>query len=99
MPPRVSRYELYCLLSGGDRRSIAGSETVRRLVEEQPSLVGDVAALTSDENWLVGMRALDALEKLAHDHATWIERYKRIFIGPLAESDKWEVRLQIVRAL
>src|SRR5262249_40435056 len=39
------------------------------------------------------------LEKLAHDHLAWIEPHKKIFIGPLAESDKWEVRLQIVRAL
>src|SRR5690348_8959514 len=99
MATPLSRYELYDLLSGGDRRSIAGADRVRRIVEEQPSLVGEVAALTADENWLVVMRALDVLEKLAHNHPEWIEPHKRIFIGPLSDSNRWEVRLQIVRAL
>jgi hypothetical protein len=47
----------------------------------------------------VTQRALDLLEKLAHDHVDWIEPHKRLFIGPLATSDKWEIRLQVVRAL
>jgi hypothetical protein len=29
----------------------------------------------------------------------WIQPYKRLFIGPLANSELWEVRLQIVRTL
>jgi len=87
------------MLTGGDRRSIADSNRVRRLVEDNPSLVIDVAALTADEDWLVTQRALDLLEKLAHEHPDWIAPHKQIFIGPLAASDKWEIRLQIVRAL
>ena len=39
------------------------------------------------------------MEKLARDHPARIEPHKHIFIGPLAQSDKWEIRLQIVRAL
>src|SRR6185436_7248927 len=87
------------MLSGGDRRSIAGSNRVRLLIEDNPSLVIDLAALTADEDWLVTQRALDLLEKLAHEHPEWIAPHKKIFIGPLAASDKWEIRLQIVRAL
>ena len=87
------------LLSGGDRRGIAESNRVRPLVERDPSLVGELAALTADEDWLVAQRALDLLEKLAHDHPDWIAPHKKIVIGPLADSDKWEIRLQIVRAL
>src|SRR5438552_1082036 len=87
------------LLSGGDRRSIANSDRVRRLIETNPSLVIELATLTADEDWLVTQRSLDLLEKLAHDHADWIAPHKKIFIGPLAASDKWEIRLQIVRAL
>jgi hypothetical protein len=68
-------------------------------VEREPSLVAALALLTADEDWLVAQRALDLLEKLAHDHPEWIEPHKKVFIGRLAESDKWEVRLQIVRAL
>jgi hypothetical protein len=87
------------LLSGADRRSIAGSNRVRPLIEHDPSLVTELAALTADEDWLVAQRALDLLEKLAHTHADWIAPHKKIFIGPLADSDKWEIRLQIVRGL
>ena len=86
-------------MSGGDRRSIAHSREVRDLVEGNPALVADLATLTRDEDWLVTQRALDLLEKLAHDHVTWVEPHKDVFIGSLADSDKWEIRLQIVRAL
>lgn len=87
------------LLSGGDRRSIAGSNRVRALIERDPARMSELAGLTRDDDWLVSQRALDLLEKFAHDNPEWIEPYKRIFIGPLSRSDKWEVRLQIVRAL
>ena len=93
------RAEIRKLLTGGDRRSIAKSNRVRPLIENDPSLVTELAVLTADEDWLVAQRALDLLEKLAHDHPDWIAPHKQIFIGPLAESDKWEIRLQIVRAL
>ena len=95
----MSRERIRRLLSGGDRRGIADSNRVRSLVEHDPSLVGDLAALTADEDWLVAERALDLLEKLAHDHPDWIAPHKKVFIGPLADSDKWEIRLQIVRAV
>lgn len=80
--------EIRPLLSGGDRRSIADSNRVRVLVENNQSLVIELAALTADEDWLVAQRALDLLEKLAHEHADWIAPHKKIFIGPLAASDK-----------
>ena len=97
MPSHRSKIRL--LLSGGDRRSIAGSNRVRPLIEDNPSLVIELAALTADEDWLVTQRALDLLEKLAREHPEWIAPHKEVFIGPLAASDKWEIRLQIVRAL
>ena len=87
------------LLSGGDRRSIAHGERVRARVERDPALIPQLVALTKADDWLVRQRALDILEKLAHDHPTWIEPHKKVFIGPLADSEQWEIRLQIVRAL
>ena len=87
------------LLSGGDRRGIAGSNRVRAIIEREPARMSELAGLTRDDDWLVSQRALDLLEKFAHDNPGWVEPYKRIFIGPLSHSDKWEVRLQIVRAL
>jgi HEAT repeat protein len=91
--------ELRELLSGGDRRSIASSNRARALIEREPGRIAELAELTRDDDWLVSLRALDLLEKLAHERPEWVEPYKKIFIGPLSRSDKWEVRLQIVRAL
>lgn len=91
--------ELRSLLTGGDRRSIAQSVRVREMVERDPALVAALVTLTGDEDWLVVQRALDLLEKLSHDHPEWIEPHKAVFIGPLANSDKWEIRLQVVRAV
>lgn len=90
--------QIRTLLSNGDRRSIAQSNRARAVVERDPTLVAELAALTGDDDWLVSLRALDLLEKFAREHVEWIEPHKNVFIGPLAESDKWEVRLQIVRA-
>jgi hypothetical protein len=87
------------LLTGGDRRSIARSNQARALVSSNAKRVGELAELTRDPDWLVSMRSLDLLEKIAHDRADLVQPHKRLFIGELAESARWEVRLQIVRAL
>jgi len=87
------------LLAGGDRRSQARSTDVLARVHADNALVGGLVALVGDDDWLVSMRALDLLEKLAHTHPSWIAPHKRVFIGAAADSDKWEVRLQVVRAL
>jgi hypothetical protein len=89
---------LRALLSGGDRRSIAQSNRARELLRS-PERVAELAALTADTDPLVVMRAVDLLEKLAHDHPQWVQPHRKLFIGPLADSDRWEIRLQIVRAL
>jgi hypothetical protein len=87
------------LPSGGDRRSIARSNHAREVLQHEPSQIEELAALTADQDWLVSMRALDLLDKLAHEQPERVQPHKKVFIGPLAESDKWEIRLQIVRAL
>jgi hypothetical protein len=87
------------LLLGGDRRSIARSGQALKLVRSRPGRVAEVASLARDVDPLVSQRALDLLEKLARDQPGWIEPHKHLFIGDLADSDRWEVRLQIVRAL
>jgi len=97
--PRARADGLRRLLTGGDRRSIAKSARVRTLVEREPQRIAELVGLTEDDDWLVSQRALDLLEKLSHDHPDWVAPHKRVFIGPLAASDKWEIRLQVVRAL
>lgn len=94
-----SNGSLRALLSGGDRRSLARSGRVRRLVEADSGRLRELAELAEDGDVLVSMRALDLLEKLAHSHPEWVEPYKKLFIGPLADSERWEFRLQVVRAL
>ena len=68
-------------------------------MESAPHRVSELARLAKDRDWLVSMRAMDLLEKLAHDHADWVQPHRKVFIGPLADSEKWELRLQVVRAL
>jgi hypothetical protein len=91
--------ELRSLLAGGDRRSIARSGRAWALIEAEPSAVAALAALADDPDWLVSLRALDLLEKLAHDHPDWMAPHKSLFIGPLADRAQWEFHLQVVRAL
>jgi len=90
---------LRAFLIGADRRSIADARRALAVVLDDPSRVGELAALTEDDDWLVRQRAADLLEKLAHSHPDWIEPHKRVFIGPLADAEQWEIRLQVVRAL
>ncbi len=99
-PPALrSVRSLRAMLLGGDRRSIAGSNGVLAMLRVHPERVAGVAALAEDSDWLVSLRALDVLENLVHEHADWVDPYRHLFIGPLADSETWEVRLQVVRAL
>jgi len=86
-------------LTGADRRSQAQSARALASVRDNPALVSELAALVDDRDWLVSMRALDLLEKLAFTDCALVEPHKGVFIGPIADSDKWENRLQVVRAL
>jgi hypothetical protein len=72
---------------------------VLALAHGTPGRVSELASLAEDSDWLVSMRAIDLLEKIAHEHADWVQPYKKLFIGRLADSDQWEIRLQIVRVL
>jgi hypothetical protein len=95
----LSRDRLRELLSHDDRRSIARANDVVNAVLAGRARVDDLAALTMDEeSWLVSARALDALEKLAHKQPELVRPHRKVFLD-LAASDKWEIRLQVVRAI
>lgn len=96
---RADVQSLRALLTGGDRRSLARSNDARALVRADEKLVAELARLAQDDDRLVVMRALDLMEKLAHEHADWVQRYRGLFSGTLAEHESWEIRLQIARAL
>jgi hypothetical protein len=99
LPPSSDSRSLRELLTGGDRRSIARSNIALAALRVDRSRVAELVRLVADRDWLVVMRATDLLEKLAHEHPAWIQRYRQIFIGPLSEHESWEIRLQIARAL
>lgn len=87
------------LLVGGDRRSIARSNEALALLRADPARIAELVGLVRDSDWLVVMRAVDLMEKLAHERPDWMQPHRRQFIGPLAEHPSWEIRLQIARAL
>jgi len=109
MPPGLARgagpapakraLPLRDLLLGGDRRSLRGSRVALAQLLAKPRRIPEVAALVGDEDRLVSLRATDLLEKVAHLHADWVNPHRALFIGALADSAVWEVRLQVVRAL
>jgi hypothetical protein len=76
-----AKNSLRSLLSGGDRRSVAGSERAREVVQAEPRHVSELASLAEDGDWLVSMRAMDLLEKLAHEHPDWVQPHKRAIEG------------------
>jgi hypothetical protein len=78
---------------------VAQSRRVHALVQEDPGRIAELAALAADQDWLVSLRTLDLLEKLAHERPAWVQPHRRLFIGALADSDSWEMHLQVVRAL
>ena len=92
-------HSIRTLLVGGDRRSIARSNDALALLRTDKGRVAELAQLIYDDDWLVVLRTIDLMEKLAHEHPDWIQRYRKLFIGPLAEHKSWEIRLQIARAL
>jgi len=95
----MNRDRLRELLSHGDRRSIARADDVVDAVVSGRASIGDLAALTIDEeDWLVSARALDALEKLARQRPDLVRPHRQVFLD-LAASDKWEIRLQVVRGI
>jgi HEAT repeat protein len=90
---------LRALLEGGDRRSLALSGEALALARGDDGFLAALVGLLDDADPLVVMRAIDALEKLAHERPERLQRHRGSFIGPLANHAWWEVRLQIARAL
>ena len=87
------------LVHAGDRRTIGGSNRAVALVLKHPERIAELAALLADREATLVMRAADALEKLARREPALVSPYRRHLIGALADHPRWEVRLQVVRAL
>lgn len=96
---RAESESLRTLLAGGDRRSLARSDAALKLLRADEHRVAELARLADDGDWLVVMRAMDLMEKLARERPDWIQPHRDLFIGALAQHESWEIRLQIARAL
>jgi len=69
------------------------------MIERNPSLVGELAAHTRDEDWLVGQRALDGLATLAQRRARLrpiVEQHVRAF--ERSSSKALQARARNIRA-
>jgi hypothetical protein len=86
------------LLSGGDRRSLAQAPRVLAIVEREPSRLRELVSLLDASDPLVVQRSLDVLEKVARRDARCVQPFRARFLE-LADSDRWEVLLQLVRLL
>jgi hypothetical protein len=84
---------------GGDRRSIARSNEALARLRADPTRIGGLVSLVGDDDPLVVRRAVDLIEKLAHERPEWIPPNRKRLIGSLAQQGAWEARLQIARAL
>ena len=87
------------LLTGGDRRSIGGSNTAAALALNQPKKVGAlVAALTHDSD-VVRMRAADALEKVSALRPDVVMPFRRTLLAIAARTKQQELRWHLAQIL
>jgi hypothetical protein len=93
-----TRRRLRQFLDGRDSRSLAQSASARALIDERPARIAALAELAGHANWVVAMRALDLLEKIARVHPDWVHPHRAVVLAS-ATHDQWLIRLQVVRAL
>lgn len=87
------------LLTDPDRKSLAQGEEVLAACRAEPSRVSELVDCVEGGDPLVRMRALDLLEKLARSDISIVEPVRGVFLGEWHESEIWEDRLAISRAL
>jgi HEAT repeat protein len=86
------RQKISAMLEGRDRRSIGRADEVARLVLREPRRFGQLIELLSDENPVLRMRAVDAVEKVSAEKPRLLDRYKTELLGRLAEAGEIELR-------
>jgi hypothetical protein len=93
MPPKP---DLLQLLKGpkyqGDRRSIGRSNAAAALVLEHPGAARQLVRALWDADYVVRMRAADALEKASLQKPKLLNRFKAELLGLLSEATQQELR-------
>jgi hypothetical protein len=86
-------------LKGGDLRSIGRANEVVADVLGDPGLFDALFHGMLDGDPVVRMRSADAVEKITVDHPEYLEPYKTVLIGRVAESEQQEVRWHVAQMI
>jgi len=97
------KLDLLHYLKGADRRSIGRSNTVAALVLEHPRAAGQLVRALWNTDYVIRMRAADALEKASIQKPAIISPFKSELLGLLAEAEqqelRWHLALMVPRLL
>jgi hypothetical protein len=86
-------------LTGGDRRSIGRSDEVVFDVLDHPALFDTLFHRMLSDDPLIRMRAADAVEKVTARHPEYLEPYRALLLGRVAEIEQQEVRWHVAQML
>jgi HEAT repeat protein len=75
-----------------DRRSIGNSNAAAALVLKHPAAAGQLVRALWDADYVVRMRAADALEKASLQEPKLLSRFKSELLGLLSEATQQELR-------
>jgi hypothetical protein len=90
---------IHKMLSGGDKRSIAGSNEVAALVLEAPNLMEILMAGMMSGDPILRMRCADAAEKVTAVRPELLRPYKSYLIWTLAGAKQKELRWHVAPML
>lgn len=93
------RASLENALAGGDRRSVGKVSRVVAAVVAEPERLAELVAALSSTDAVVSMRAADALEKLAREHAPWLAPYRARLLQTAARARDPAVRWNLIQLL
>ena len=86
-------------LSGRDRRSIGRANEVVEDVLDDPTLFEVVFDGMLGEDPIIRMRAADVVEKVTAERPQYLDPYKTVLIGRVAEMEQQEVRWHVAQMI
>ena len=84
------------LLSGGDLRSIGGSNEIMRLIRNQEEF--DILfSFLYHNSRLIVMRAVDSIEKISRDHSSYLDKHKSGVLDLIASAADKELKWHLAQ--
>ncbi|HEY2805331.1 MAG TPA: hypothetical protein VGI92_05675 [Gemmatimonadales bacterium] len=90
---------LASLLTGGNRRSLAGVPNVLAVLRKHPERLGELIEALADDDSVVRMRAADALEKATREEPKLLRPYRRGLVSLAEHAEQIEVRWHLALLL